>query len=556
MPKVPGYEAPQVRPEGIPNARVQVDSRGAFGEQLGQGVDAAVGASMDVLHAKQQADVLAVTNQETVFQGHANDSLRELTSLRGLDAVAAAPHIHEDLLQRQRAAMDGLSNDNQRRIFQMRTNGLVLEAKNSAEKYAQTQGLAAKEATAAALQSTALDAGASNYMDPAARAKYLAQPEGPIRALALSPEEAEANVATWRRRFHSTVLNQYLANNDATGAQAYLSQARDELGQDAPAMEHRVAALKEAVEGGVNAQGILAATTDATGRTNEAAAFAEWNKLPEGPVKKATEEQLKARLSLAKSAWAEQEQERLGRVLQGVERSGGYVNQSSADYRALSDWGKSKALERSRTLQRTDRVEQNQKDSEELRRFGALLPEDRATVDINTQFTAASQTARYQMQAQQNDVKSKLAKGQAQPLKDFENQVRATAVQLGLPKPDAEDLKAQMDSWYLEHQREGGKMPTRQEVEQELATALQHRKGWFFGMGGDYRFQAPQDEGFQPSGEQPYDAIQKRATEATPAATTAPSAPATPAPLPAGVKRGKDGNLYQKTPGGWVPYHG
>lgn len=552
--RVPVYESPEVAPAPLPEARLNVRaSPNDFGAQLGQGVDQLGGQLEDrVKKARDQARAMRMTQAEQEVQQGVNAQLYGgnmpadptaggyapgpttgsgggppapapgprgptqqvvvggVMNTRGEASVAAAQDAYESLDElRQRVANKYFQNEEERKLFMMRTGGVAESAHRQIEEHVGHQIQAAKEATAQGLQETSLQAIANAYADPKARALYAAQPEGPIQALALSPEDAAAKLSAWRSKVASVVMNQYLDNQDPVGAQAYFAEARDALGPASAQYEQRLLTMKNQLAGAQEAGKILGASITENGQPDKAKIFVQLENMPEGKLKDDTRKALEQKLSLADAAYNQDQTQRLGRVVVGIEKNNGYLNESSQDYAMLSDDAKAKAQERAKTIQRQVRGSSNeerrqQADLNKIAITGAKDMEDADLVKLNpaASFPQADVATLNQIGALQKKAAARIQRGDTPRMEEFRGIVNAASEQMGFigpQKQQAADLLANMVDWrekYLE--KNGDKPPTRQEVDKRISEELTHTASHWY-SGGSFRFQAERsNEAFVP----------------------------------------------------------
>lgn len=290
MPRIPMLSGPQVRtrPVGTPYSRTNPES--AF-TGLAQGL-ANLGEAAErveriehqlALQEYRRATAVEATDHETKFQrrltlrfeGDATGELaREMGAAAGGASTGTPPWADPEtpagitgfLQLRGRAAAEksaellaalerdreeiarSIRNEDARELFLMRTSGLVEDARRRAERHVAQQIREAEVASLKARSEAALTAIANNFRDPEAVARQVAALEGPIRALALSQEDADAQVAEWHREVAKVRLNQYLSTRDWRGAQELFAQVRDSLGQEATRYEKDISALRRSSE--------------------------------------------------------------------------------------------------------------------------------------------------------------------------------------------------------------------------------------------------------------------------------------------------------------------
>jgi hypothetical protein len=210
-------------------------------------------------HEKEKAQAAETTDGLTQLQAAQNDAFYNRdTGLMWKKGDSVFPqNADQDAGQQTMASLakardtiaSKLSSEEAKKMFLLRANGMLESAHREAEVHVGEQRLVAQKASAQGLQATSLDALATNFADPEARARLIAQPEGSIKALALSKEDGAADLAAWRAKANATVLNQYVATKDWKGAQAYFAQVKADLGPASAQFEHTITTLKEQQQG-------------------------------------------------------------------------------------------------------------------------------------------------------------------------------------------------------------------------------------------------------------------------------------------------------------------
>ena len=241
--RVPVLEENRQQTRAMPTPYSNLDTRSGL-DSLAQGVQQ-LGAGLEAVQAraqeaKRKGDVMAVTDAETAYQhditstlsGNAEDprAAPGFLTTRGQAAAASSTPTLEKLDKRRgQIAQELLSNDEQRRAFMARSNGMFESARHQVEGHVSQQGLLAQQATLKARQSSALQALPGVYTSQAEVARLASAVEGPIRELALSPADADAQVAEWRSAVFATQLQQYLAAEDWKGAEKTFERVKGDL---------------------------------------------------------------------------------------------------------------------------------------------------------------------------------------------------------------------------------------------------------------------------------------------------------------------------------------
>lgn len=516
MPTIPTYDTPQVRPEAAAIGGVSANTdtgAHAVGEALTQGLSQAANSATQAYEQhQQQADELAKAKAKVAYQEASNDRLYNpqtgLMYKQGEDAFAASGEVANDLAKvRQDIAQKMLVNDRQRQAFLRETDPYTVELHKQIESHAGQQLHVAKVATANALLEKGLVAVANDYANPDVAAQQEALISQSVRGTQLSKEDGDNRVASVRQKIAETRLDQAIAVQDYGFASTYLAAAKEQLGPAAAKYEHQVAILKQQTEADRLAQEFVHKNLDSVGRPIEGAILAKVDEQPPGEFRQKLEAAVQLHMQRQNAAWKQAEDDRLGRSLTYVERTG-KANEASEDFQQLTPQNQAKVLERRNTMLHVNKAAQSNADKEELARFSALPREDQASVNIAHEFTGASPTAHFVMQKQQNYVKQKFATGEQETLAQLDNQAAAAARLLSMNSETSKKLKSELDIWYAHQDAKNKKPPTRKEVEAHISELLDYNDGsWFFGSGSKYRFEAEDQTGFVKKGKQPYEQV-------------------------------------------------
>lgn len=272
MPRVPLLPQVQSSPLGAP--RVGVDPSAAGGaaiaqglQQLNAGVTQAAGELERVYrHEKQKAQAVLLTDAETAFsraitselQG---DSTAEAATpgasrrpgflqLRGTTAAESSAKAVEALRKAQAQVAERLTDAEVRQLFLQRSAGQLESAVGRVESHVGAEVQAAAEGSLKARVKEAVDAvaNASATEDFDTAAKELFSLEGNVRALASSPEVAEAQLGDIKARMAAVRLQKRIDANDWKGAETVYSEVKEALGADAARFEKSIAGLRTDVK--------------------------------------------------------------------------------------------------------------------------------------------------------------------------------------------------------------------------------------------------------------------------------------------------------------------
>jgi hypothetical protein len=350
MPKIPLQSLPTVSPEQGPTPQFSLDSRGAFGEAVGNaGQEVAQTIGKVAVVAKQRADLAAVEDAETEFEktvqsqlyGAPNSANGSTTPLnyqpdartqgflqtQGHDALERSADVIAQLGKARDQIMGNLTDDGQRAAFKRRTDGSILMAQQHVEQHVATQSQVVEGQSFEARRAVALDSIANGYNLPGvvARERQNLEPavmlEAKRRGLegATTYPPAEGTPAavfldSWRRDVAKTVLDRMLSDKDTTKARAFMAQplvaggpsVSDTLGQEADRYVAKIQAVGEMDDAYNAAQGIVDGLKDPeTGKVDEVAARAKVAELPPSK-RRETRSVLESILGHERESWKKQ----------------------------------------------------------------------------------------------------------------------------------------------------------------------------------------------------------------------------------------------------------
>lgn len=587
--RIPIFDEPkaQSRPLGAPFENTNFDTgQGAVArglDQLGAGIEHADEAYQ---RAKHKADVVGGNDLVTQFTHYNTDELigssdpafaqgdpgnpqepkpspNGFLSTRGAEAHEKSVDTLTRIQKRAEQLAASAPNDAQRQLFLSTAQRMIEDTRHQVESHVSQQTTVAQQASLAARIDADVRWAAANPLDDKGLEARSAEANGPVRALQLSEEDGTRTLALREAKVADARIDALLSAGQWAKAQDVLDKSKGSLGDAGPQLQAKVNGAKKTWEtaqrdlaAGQQAQGIIQRATDASGVVDEGKALAEWNVLPEGPLKKSVESEIHIRAAAFNAAQAQQEKQTLGRVFQGIERSSGRVDEGSADFNALSDWGKGQALERGKAIQRqlrtTDaeaRRAQAEANRIAINGFNALPLEEQVKAAPVVLFPGADRATHLYIDALKKKAVGLYEKGQAPSVSEFDSQVKATAKQLEMRKEDAADFVSHMAGWRSKWLEENnGKLPSRKDVAAALKDALLYGDsaggGWrSYFSGNRFKFRNEAGEPFKPFGasEQPY---APNKNPAVPAVAAPPAAPATKPPP--GARKGPDGRWYTR----------
>lgn len=242
--RVPVYAEQQVQSEAV---GLPVSSPAATSDaQLQHGLASLDRAGAAVFEHEKRAEDKAiaaeVTDSETLFTRAATGELhgdsasgkKGFMSLQGREAEKDGAPVMERIEKARQDVANKLTNDDAKKLFLARTGKQVESLRGSVETHVSSERQRADVATLKARAGVATEAmfNAARAGDGAMVQLQSAALEGPIRALAMSPEDAERDVALWRRHAVTTQLDAFLDVRHLDVAEALLNDAKETLGPE------------------------------------------------------------------------------------------------------------------------------------------------------------------------------------------------------------------------------------------------------------------------------------------------------------------------------------
>lgn len=248
--RIPVLEERQVMPSGAGAPQLSVESPGGF-QAIAGGV-AAIGRGVDEVmaseeKARQRAVAAEVTDSETEWTRGANEDLHGSSgsgnptgdaineaftgqpatqpgflSTRGREAAAQSVATKERIAKRRKDIADNLADDEARRLFLQRTAKQLEGYYSAIEGHTSQQRQVADVATLNARKSAAIEAVRANPNNLTSVETQQLAIEGPIKALSLSPEDADADLKKWRGDVAASQIDAQLAAGDWQSAETTL----------------------------------------------------------------------------------------------------------------------------------------------------------------------------------------------------------------------------------------------------------------------------------------------------------------------------------------------
>jgi hypothetical protein len=528
MPKVPTYDLPQVQPQGTGAPTVSLDSRGAFGATIAQGLEK-VGDEVGnvVLQEKKKADATqtqAAVNQvlnakDTAFY----DQNSGLMLKQGKEAVSASVGVYQNLENAARDAQQKLlTNDEQRKAFQREIAPHLEQARTQIEQHAGQQIHVANEATFRATGDLAQKDIANDYSSDTLANTYIKTISEKARAIQPSPEDGDAKIADAKAKLTATRLEAAMNHGDYVTAQAVLDAHGAELGVQAHQYQAKLLELNNAIKSDVTASKILKdATVDGYPWKDETKALAAVEALPPGKLKDEVQQRVEHQLALSEKQKAKAAKDKLDEVI-GIYRTSGnpydakiaplktwlldphnggaelwdkYVKELQADARA----GKATTAE--------ERRDERERQRTILETFKALPVDEQAKFDPekDTLGEAASDLTKAQITVLKKGALAHMQKDSGASRGEFDKTVSTEAARAGIAtKGKLTQFKASMSDWYEQQlQNTNGKLPPRAEVMKEMARQLTvGDDGGLLSFGSHFRFEAKPDETFRPKAQE------------------------------------------------------
>lgn len=572
--RVPVYDSPQVAPAQQPDAQLHVDTRGAFGEQIGQGLQE-VGQGLQMV--RERAAVSSATDNINAWEnkqldrqhGSADGKTKGFFQLQGKEAIAASTPTISAMQQDQQDMVKDIADPEAKRIFLAHTNSLLLGHRREIEEYTGQQLKLVNQASAAASSDTAVRVAAQNPSsdvmvndaEETGRAAIVANLHG------MPPEVVQDQLAKMRQNITAARINALLApdRKDYVSAQAILDAQRDRLGPEAAELSGRIEARKDQYASGQIAdQAFAAGVTDKPRQYNSSAAYAFIDQQPSGPLREKAREVLNARVKDHLEGIRQADENDLAQVNSNTIAARGVLDEGSPLFQQMSVRGQEAArqhaisfLRSGRMASQEDRIAQKQVDDVIKETAKAMSDADLVKANIDYDFAGASPWMRQYIQAQQKNANARLVKGQTPKFNEFEDMVNSAAGDSNIAKGDArrDQLMRSMKDWWEQTMEKTNVAPTRSEIDKRLAGELQTGDGMLWGSDNTFRFEREAaGQTFTPGKPENQVYPPNKAPSAAP--TVQPAVPTTrvqpPTAAPSGITRVKNGKLIVWDGKKWV----
>lgn len=527
--KVPILEAPRVesRPVATPFSNVNLSggqeaaSQGL--EHLGAGIE-----QMDagIRKARERANAVAVNDQMTALQKESvavteGDSQKPLPGLeQGIDLTR--PIAPRGILNsRGRAALqatsdglnylddyskkleDGLTNDEQKKLFKEHATKYLLTVKSRAEAHASQEVQAAEVESLAGRKSSTLKDVQGVYDDGEKVGELAGDVESYIRAMARDPKGADAAVAEWRGQVGETVLGQMLAKKKWAAAREQLEAVRGYLGADRARAFEKLIAGTEVDEKAEQGSEILARQFRMKdGRIDVDKALEKVDGLEDVQLKEEMRKRIKERVQVADHLW-ETETKDISRKAFASYNTGGWRGIPRVLKDELNDRNPElyarlqKDAEFRWRLSRGDaeaRRQQELNDKLAMKKYLTLTQEERAQEDVDLFLVGSgvSELGAQSIKAQQTKDKAAVRAGESEGEKAFVGLVMANGQGLAKRKSDQEALRAEAVTAYQQMKDKLKRPPSLSEAQDEATSLVKKaatKPGLIYGYNEEYEFQ-------------------------------------------------------------------
>lgn len=479
---------------GLRNVAQGIHQLGAGGQQLAQGIAV----------AQERAAVTDSTDKQTDYEkleawanaGVAPDAdfakKYEPPPVAGYfntKGKAASEHAAatQEWLEKQRLALKkSLPNVKAQELFDKRSDDYLQQVRRRMTTHETQQVRAAEVASAEASRSRKLKSLAYNYKDDGLAEQLINDHRGTVRALAISPEQGEAEDQQWQEDATKVRISAALEANDWQAAEVLYTKAGSLLAGDSKGIADAIRKKRIGVQSETYALDIVKSARGKDGRPDEAAVYAAIEKLPE-ELRKETRGIAREYVIEADGAWKAEKEEVEREAQAAFNEAGGRfskipqalrdrLNQlSPTRYTELEDKARSR-YDRWRKHRDDDagaRREQGKINKAALERFDTLDPRERAEMDVDTFLAnnpdlAVDKWTRTTLQKEQAKARRTVESGEAEGEEAFMRDARAMAVGRVKGKAEADQFLAKArrdyDNWRIDNK----KAPNREQVQQIL----------------------------------------------------------------------------------------
>lgn len=399
MLRIPVYDQAQVRSQPLPGVRVH--STGPTGlEQLGQGISQAAQLADRVYsQAAAAASADAETQYEAEITADFRDDQKGLFNLNPDEAFAQEQPAFDALnAKRERIAKD-IKDERARGMFLARAAKMDQQLRNETEsKFAHKRRQKLQESSEAR-KAAGLSAIAKGAWADDEGVETQAQLIGTAAAaLALTAEGRAAAMADARGQAYEVAVEARIANNDWAGAQQMMIAHADDLGQRGVVLRKKYEGYLHAATAQVATSKLLDGSRDPeTKWANENKARADFEALPDGPMKEEVRKRLEERLAVEDRKKDADIKDRFKRALGAYNRGGlgavdpgdrMWLNKYAPEYEARLLNDHEQKIRQRRGDGAEMRREQAERNRVVLQDFMSRPPEERAKLDIEAVYGA------------------------------------------------------------------------------------------------------------------------------------------------------------------------
>jgi hypothetical protein len=238
-------------------------------------------------------------NIESAFSGGKPAEYKPgLKSAVGESAIPAADTFYSKAGELRQRIGETIEDPQLRQAYEARSSGVLQSYRHLAEEHVAQQVQVSQQARVKALLDQSLSTIGANPDDDSIVARSTAQPEAFIKARALNPEDAAADVRAWRAQAFETAINGRLDHQNYSGAEALFARpdVREALGARAGHIQKVLETARDKVGGLADAQKLLhqASTSTAGGllEVDQSKLFVGLDQLPPGQRREIAQQEL------------------------------------------------------------------------------------------------------------------------------------------------------------------------------------------------------------------------------------------------------------------------
>lgn len=316
---------PQVQSRPLGSPRVDIDTRGTQGEQVGAAMGQLASNADRMAQQYDQAmrfhDTAQTNRAATDWEeraarrlyGDKANGVRGVLEAEGEGAFEAAygpkgpdgqptpnSSIYDALQKDREEIAKALGNERQKQLFDEHVKKSMVGVHRQVEAHVTAQSRVAAQRTAEARAQIELNKVANTFADVETREDAIAAGADALRATALSKEDGEARALKFRSDAAKVTIAQFLSPQvrDVKSARAYFATVKELLGKDAVMVEDSIhrAELAQAADAGARKL-VASHRIQETGWVDEKAVWEAVNALPNEEERQAIQKLLPAYLS-------------------------------------------------------------------------------------------------------------------------------------------------------------------------------------------------------------------------------------------------------------------